>query len=73
VPIVATRLPAHEEVAGEAAFWVDAGAVDALVERALTLADGSEDAVVRVEAGRARAATFSAERAAEQLQRTLRA
>lgn len=73
VPVVATRLPAHQEVAGRAAVWVDGDDVDALVERALEVAEHADRFAGQREEGRVCARAFSAARAAAELGRALRA
>jgi glycosyltransferase involved in cell wall biosynthesis len=73
VPIVAARLPAHEEVAGRAAVWVEGSEPEALVERAVEVADHADRFAAQREEGRLRAGAFSAARAAAELDAALHA
>lgn len=68
VPVAATRVPALEEVAGDAASWMAPDAIEALVRTALSLASEPATASDRVARGRDRAQAFTAARAAAALQ-----
>jgi glycosyltransferase involved in cell wall biosynthesis len=71
VPIVATRHPALEEVAGDAGTWVEADDIDGLVREALAVLAASSTSAARIERGRQRAGTFTASQAAQQLARAI--
>jgi len=71
VPVVATRLPALEELAGESAVWVELDDHAGLVGAAARVARQADDTRRRVAAGRERARAFSADRAARELARLL--
>ena len=71
VPVVATRHAAIDEVAGEAAVWLEPHALDGLVGAALAALADPAGCDVRVACGRRRAQEFTATRAATQLAHAL--
>jgi glycosyltransferase involved in cell wall biosynthesis len=71
VPVIASRIAAHEEVAGDAGVLVEPERLGELVDEAVALAADPERAARCAAAGRRIAATFSPDRAAEELDRAL--
>ena len=71
IPVVATREPALEEVAGDAAHWLAPEDLGGLVERAAAIAAGEADVAGGIARGRERARAYSAARAACELARVL--
>lgn len=72
VPVVASRLPALEEVAGEAALWFEPRNLDGLAVAASAVARDPSRATDWVARGRARAAEYTAARASAELIRVLK-
>jgi glycosyltransferase involved in cell wall biosynthesis len=73
VPVVATRIDAVEEVAGDAPLWVEPDAAPGDIAEAVTRAVTDEPArAAAIERGRARASEFTWERSARLLADTLR-
>jgi len=72
VPVVASRLPALEEVAGEAPLWFEPRNLNGLVVAATAIAQDPSRAADWVTRGRARAAEFTAARASAELARAVR-
>jgi glycosyltransferase involved in cell wall biosynthesis len=73
VPVAATRLPAHEELAGDAALWADVDDLDRLAELAASAASDPSRVTDRIERGTTRAREFSVEKAARALARLVEA